>query len=213
MLEIYLLDLLWTFAFSVYGSYLAIKKWFDLFWIFVAAFLTAVWWSTIREIMLNHIPYYFYDYNYLLVICLWVLFTLLVYNHFDKIKSHYLLVDAIGLVTFAFIGAQKAIQMGLWIFPVVFLATVTAVWWWILRDIILDEKPQVLYQDFYATVAILEWFVFAIFRDFISNLIFVNLVLIFFVLFRIFIIIRWYNLWKPKIEKENLKNEIKSQTI
>jgi uncharacterized membrane protein YeiH len=59
-----------------------------------------------------------------------------------------------------------------------------------LRDIILDEKPQVLYQDFYATVAIIEGLVFAIFRDFVSNLLFVNGVLIIFVLFRVFVIIR-----------------------
>ncbi len=199
-LEIYILDLLWAFAFSVYGAYLAIKKWFDLFWIFVAAFLTAVWWWTIREIMLNNIPYYFYDINYFIVICLGIAVTLLIYNYFDKIKSHYLIVDAVWLVTFAFIWAQKAIEAWLWVFAIVFFATITAVWWWILRDIILNEKPQVLYQDFYASVAILQGLIFAIFRDLITNLIFVNFVLIVFILLRILIIMKWYNLRKPSVK-------------
>lgn len=39
--EIYLLDLIGTFAFAMYGSYFAIEKKFDLFGILVCAFLTA----------------------------------------------------------------------------------------------------------------------------------------------------------------------------
>ena len=68
MTEIYVLDLIGTFAFAAYGAHVAIRKGFDIFGIFVAAFLTALGGGTLRELILGNVPFYFHDNNYVFVI-------------------------------------------------------------------------------------------------------------------------------------------------
>ena len=196
--EIYILDLIWTFAFAIYGSYFALNKEFDIFGIFVSAFLTAVWGGTIREIILNNTPFYFYDMNYIFTILLWVVFTLIVYQKFHKIKSFALFLDSIGLVTFAFIWANKAVENNFWLFWIIFFATITAVWWWVLRDIILKKTPIIFKYDLYATVAIFLWLIYWIFLDKMQNIFWANLLIFTFLLIRLFVIFNKLNLWKPK---------------
>lgn len=106
--EIYLLDLVGTFAFAVYGSFFAIEKKFDMFGIFVCAFLTAFGGGTLRDIILNTQPFYFFDTAYIFVVIAAVIFTIVVNTNFTKIHKLVRIADSIGLVTFAFIGASKA---------------------------------------------------------------------------------------------------------
>ena len=196
--EIYILDLIGTFAFAIYGSYFALNKDFDIFGVLVSAFLTAVWWGTIREIILNNTPFYFYDMNYIIAILSWVIFTIFIYNKFHKIKSFAILLDSLGLVTFAFIWANKAVEANLWLFWITFFATITAVWWWILRDIILNKTPIVFKYDLYATVAISLWLIYGLFIDKMQNIIWANLLILIFLLIRLLVIFNKLHLWKPK---------------
>lgn len=106
--EIYILDLLGTFTFAAYGAYIGQRKQFDIFGIFICAFLTATGGGTIRELILGNMLFYFSDYNYVYAIILGAVFSICVYNMFYKINRYMLVVDAIGLTTFALIGATKA---------------------------------------------------------------------------------------------------------
>jgi len=197
--EIYILDLVWTFAFSIYWTYFALKKDFDLFWILVSAFLTAVWWWTIRELFFNNMPSYFYDMNYILAIILGVFLTIIVYRKFHKIKTFALLLDSVWLVTFAFIWASRALDNHLGLFWIIFFSTITATGWWILRDVILNKTPIVFKYDLYATVAIFLWLIYWLFVEQMQSLIYANLLIIFFLIFRLIVIYKKINLWKPKI--------------
>ena len=138
--EIYVLDLIGTFAFAVYGSYFALKKDFDLFGIFLAAFLTAVGGGTIRELILGNIPFYFFDSNYIWVIAFGMLLTIGIFRKFHRVQKFFLVADAVGLATFAFIGASAAANANLGFFAVVFCATLTAVGGGVLRDLVLRES-------------------------------------------------------------------------
>jgi len=197
--EIYILDLVWTFAFSIYWTYFALKKDFDLFWILVSAFLTAVWWWTIRELFFNNMPWYFYDMNYILVIILWVFLTTIIYRKFHKIKTFALLLDSVWLVTFAFIWASRAVDNHLWLFWIIFFSTITAIGWGILRDVILNKTPIVFKYDLYATVAIFLGLIYWLFVEQMQSLLYANLLIIFFLIFRLIVIYKKINLWKPKI--------------
>ena len=198
--EIYILDLLGTFAFAVYGSYFALKKDFDLFGVFVAAFLSGVGGGTICDIIFNNTPFYFYDMNYIAVIAFAVIFTLLIYKNFHKLKTFALILDSVGLVTFSFIGASKADELGLGIFAITFIATLTAVGGGVLRDIILNRTPHVMYYDFYASIAILLGLVYGVFREEMHNPLWANLLMFFCFVIRILVIVYKVNLWKPKGE-------------
>ncbi len=63
--------------------------------------------------------------------------------------------DAIGLSAFATTGALVAHDAGLTAFGVVLLATVTGVGGGLIADLLLQNVPSVLVEDFYATCALL----------------------------------------------------------
>ena len=198
MSHIYFLDLLGTFVFACYGSYYALKKDFDIFGILVCAFLTAVGGGTIRELILNHIPFYFFDPAYTEAIIAGIAFTIIIFKHFHKINRFMLVLDAIGLVVFALIGASKAHEAGFGLFPIVFFATVTSVGGGLLRDMVLNDVPEIMYKDFYATVAILLGFSFWFGEKYADSIIFLNLLIAIFFVLRVLVIYYGFGLWKPK---------------
>jgi uncharacterized membrane protein YeiH len=63
-------------------------------------------------------------------------------------------VDALGLATFALIGAERADSLGLGAVAIVFFAVITAVGGGIMLDIALREIPYVFRNDLYATPAL-----------------------------------------------------------
>lgn len=201
MTEIYILDLIGTFAFAVYGAHVAIEKEFDIFGIFVSAFLTAFGGGTLREFILNNIPFYFYDNNYILVCLAGCAFSIAVYKVFYKISKYVLIVDAIGLSAFAFIGAKKADQAGLGIFAIIFLATLTAVGGGLLRDITIREVPQILHSDFYASPAIFLGASFAILRNNKHNFVLTSFLIFLTFALRLCAIYFKFNLWRPWAKK------------
>lgn len=196
-LEIYILDLIGTFAFAVYGSYFALEKNCDIFGVFTAAFLTAVGGGTLREILSNNVPFYFFDKNYLISIILGVLFAIVFFKRFHKVNKFVLFLDSIGLVAFALIGASKANAMDLGFFGIIFFATITAVGGGLLRDVLLNKVPELMHRDFYASVAILLGLSYGLFVKQADNLIFINGMLLFFLILRLLAASKKVNLWKP----------------
>ena len=167
--EIYILDLLGTFTFAAYGAYVGQQKRFDIFGIFACAFLTALGGGTTRELILGNTLFYFRDYNYIYAIILATAFSIVVFSKFEKISRYMLIVDAVGLTTFALIGATRAAEAELGAFAVIFLANVTAIGGGLLRDVSIREVPQIFYRDFYASPAIFLGAVYAMFQQYMGN--------------------------------------------
>jgi len=139
------LDLLGTLAFAVSGASLAIKKRFDLFGVFVLAFVTAVGGGTVRDILIGNTPVEWMD-NYLLIATIagGAGLTLLFNPYIDKMGYLVYLFDAIGLGLFTMAGIQKGINMNLNIFICISLGTISATFGGLLRDIITGDKPMLL---------------------------------------------------------------------
>ena len=195
--EILLFDLLGTCTFAFYGAYMGIGRKFDIFGIFTVAFLTAVGGGTIREILLNHLPAYFTDMRYIAAIALGMGLAMLAYPVFTKINKYALVIDAIGLVSFAFIGAERALAAGLGAFGIIALATITAVGGGLLRDIAIAETPQIFYQDFYASPAIVVGILCVIFAGSLANPTVIYTILACGFLIRLAAIYFKINLWGP----------------
>lgn len=195
--EIHLLDLLGTLTFAFYGAYVGLRRKFDIFGIAIVAFLTAVGGGTMRDVLLGKIPAYFSDSSYLIAIALGIIFAILLYPVFSKINKYALIVDAVGLVTFAFIGAEAAHVAGLGGFGIILLATISAVGGGLLRDISIAETPQIFYQDFYASPAIVLGVLYLIFASSITNSSVVYLIISAAFLLRIAAIHFKINLWAP----------------
>lgn len=197
MLELYILDLIGTFAFAVYGAYAALKKKLDIFGIFIAAFLTAVGGGTIREFMLGNTPFYFFDNNYVFTILFGTFFAVILFKKFHFVDKYLLIIDAVGLATFAFIGAHKAYSSGLGTFAIIFFATITAVGGGVLRDIALKELPQIFYRDLYATPAAILGIVFSFFTELADKKYFIFGLIGICFLIRLVAILKNLHLWAP----------------
>lgn len=200
--EIYILDLLGTLTFAFYGAYVGMRRKFDIFGIFVTAFLTALGGGTIRELLLNNLPEYFTDINYIFSIICGVILATITYPLFSKINKYALVVDAVGLATFALIGAKSAQLAGLGGFAIILFATVSAVGGGLLRDIAIAETPQIFYRDFYASPAIFLGILFILFKNSISNPLAIYSILFASFLLRLLAIYFKINLWGPW-RKEN----------
>ena len=199
--EIYILDLLGTFTFAAYGAYIGQQKRFDIFGIFTCAFLTALGGGTIRELILGNTLFYFCDYNYIYAIILGTVFSIVIFGKFEKISRYMLVVDAIGLTTFALIGATRAAEAELGAFAVIFLATVTAVGGGLLRDVSIREVPQIFYRDFYASPAIFLGVVYSIFQQYMDRPLCVYALVTCTFILRLLAIYFKIDLWGPRRKK------------
>ncbi|MHC4430502.1 MAG: trimeric intracellular cation channel family protein [Planctomycetota bacterium] len=200
--EIYFLDLLGTFTFAAYGAYIGQGKQFDIFGILICSFLTATGGGTIRELILGNMLFYFFDYNYIYAIILGTIFSICVYKTFDKINRYMLVVDAIGLTTFALIGAAKAAEAELGAVGIIFLATITAVGGGLLRDVSIREVPQIFYRDFYASPAIFLGIMYSVFVDHMDRTPCVYALIAGTFVLRLAAIRFKINLWAPRRDRE-----------
>ena len=205
MHQLYFLDLLGCFAFAVYGTYFSARRGFDIFGILVCATISALGGGTIRELLLNNLPKYFSDYNYFFVVILGIVFALVFYKQFknEKFNFYMLSVDAIGLVTFAYIGASQAASANLGFLGILMFSVLTAVGGGVIRDVIMGETPHIFYKDFYATPALLFGTGFYLANNNINNpLVLYGLLIIVFII-RIVAIKMKSELWKPiKLQKQ-----------
>lgn len=196
--NLYFLDLLGVFSFAFFGAYVGVSKKLDLFGILVCAALTGLGGGTIREVMLGEIPIYLTDYNYFLAVVLGMIVSLVLYKNFHRLEKYFLVIDAIGLSTFAFIGAQRADLLQLSAIAIVFFAVITAVGGGIMRDIAIREIPYIFQKDFYATPTIILGILYAFFKDAMQDAVAAyGLILVVFVL-RLLAIRFRFVLWSRK---------------
>lgn len=149
------LDLLGTWAFAVYGAHKAKQQKFDLFGITTIAFVSGLGGGTVRDLFLNASPAYLSEPTYVIAVVLGIMFALLPIRYFTKASRFMLWIDAIGLVAFAYLGAHIALTEGYGLLGSMIFAAMTAAGGSVLRDIGMNQIPELFYQDFYATPALL----------------------------------------------------------
>jgi uncharacterized membrane protein YeiH len=148
-------DLVGVFAFATFGAYQALLHEFNTFGVVLCAFLTALGGGTIREVILNHQPTYFHNNAYLIATLAGATFALLVDHWFPAIERGMLALDAVGLVIFAFIGAERAGAAGLGLAPMELFAILTACGGGILTDLVCRQRPTVCHKGSYTVVPLL----------------------------------------------------------
>lgn len=135
----------------------------DLFGIFVMSFLTAVGGGTIRDIIMNKTPFYFFDINYTVAIVLGMFIVIFFKNLILKYKNILVYLDAIGLGVFSVIGAEKGMNANLPDIGIIIVGLITGIGGGILRDVMIREIPFVLEKEIYATASIIGLIVFVLF--------------------------------------------------
>lgn len=150
-------DLVATFVFALGGGLAAVQADLDLLGVLVLAFITALGGGIIRDVMLPDTPpAALRNQRYPLTAFLGGVVAFVVFAPLEHIPSGVLTVlDAAGLSLFAVSGASKSLLFGAKPLTAVLLGAVGATGGGVIRDVLLNRVPTILYADVYATAALL----------------------------------------------------------
>lgn len=154
------LDVVGIISFTISGYVVSVKEKLDLLGVTVISFISAFGGGFIRNISISEIPYIFIEIYPLIVSFLTILLAYIFEIHkikVDKLNNNILFIigDSIGLVAFSFSGAIIALNNELNYFGVIFFSLISGIGGSIIRDLFLNKKPYLLFNEFYGTISIL----------------------------------------------------------
>lgn len=152
---LFTLDLIGTFVFALSGAFKGLKHELDWLGVSVLAVLTGVGGGLIRDVLLGETPpAAFQDERYFAVCLIGAFAVILGAPRIAKRWNRVMVADAIGLGLFAALGAAKGAAHGLGPLGTLMAGGLTAVGGGVIRDVLVGEKPAVIYKGFYATAAL-----------------------------------------------------------
>ncbi len=143
-------------AFALVGSAKAIREQFDIFGVTVVGLATAFAGGATRDILVDRVPLALRSFDEISLGMFGVALAIGL-SVLESPDDHpiTLVSDAIGLAAFTTTGAIVATQSGLPGFGIVAIATINAVGGGAIADILLDRSPFIMFDDFYASCAVL----------------------------------------------------------
>ncbi len=153
---LHLLNLFGVAVFAVSGVLAAGRKSLDLFGVLVIAIVTAIGGGTLRDVMLNRHPiFWFREDEHLIVIVAAALLTSLYLRYWKPPRRSLVVADALGLAVFTISGTQIALATGHSTVIAIIMGVMTGVAGGVIRDILTNEIPLIFRRgDLYATAAI-----------------------------------------------------------
>lgn len=153
----YVASLTGGIAFALSGFLAGTKKQLDWMGLFILSFLTANGGGILRDVLTDRPPVILLSNEpFLIALAVTLLGSLLQLGHHASLESRrlFILCDAVGLVAFAITGAFVALAIQAPFFGFITLAFLTAAGGAILRDILVNNIPEVLHSGFYGSIAI-----------------------------------------------------------
>jgi uncharacterized membrane protein YeiH len=154
-----------VFLFAITGALLAIEERYDIVGVFVLALVSAIGGGLVRDALFlpKGPPLMLQDERYLQVVALAVFLCLILGAHLSRFRIVFLLVDALGLGTYAVVGMQRGLESGLQFLPAAFVGLANAVGSGVLRDV-LTRKETLLFRpgEFYVLAAVVGLAVFGV---------------------------------------------------
>ncbi|WP_020655763.1 trimeric intracellular cation channel family protein [Massilia niastensis] len=155
MTLLYIIYLIAISAEAASGALMGMRRRMDLFGIAVLGTVTALGGGSIRDMLLGHYPLGWVAHpEYLLFTTGAAIAAALLARLVHRLKSAFLLLDALGLVAFSVIGCDIAATTGAHVAVVILMGMITGIAGGLLRDVLCNQVPLVLRRDLYATVAL-----------------------------------------------------------
>jgi uncharacterized membrane protein YeiH len=146
-------------AFALSGFLTGVRKGLDLMGVFILSLLTASGGGAVRDILIGRPVGLVNAAEPFLVSGGVVLLAMALKLHkLPQLEQRlgFVVSDAVGLAAFGLSGAVIGIQAGAHFFGVLSLALLTAAGGGMLRDLLVNEVPEVLHGGFYGSVALLQ---------------------------------------------------------
>lgn len=163
-----IIELVGVVAFAMSGVLVGIEYGFDMFGIFVLAFLTALGGGLVRDMVLGaRPPVCFAEPAYIICVAVTVAVALIFLKIFDsklavtgitRLKTLINFFDAIGLGIFAITGTECAMKIPEFASnPLLCVACglLTSIVGGMMRDVLATRKPVVLRKEIYALAALI----------------------------------------------------------
>lgn len=149
-------DIAGTMVFAVEGAMAAVDGNLDLIGILVLAFCTALGGGIIRDILLGSLPpAALLDWRYPTIVFTGAVLVFFEHHYVRAIPVTAIQVlDAAGLALFAVAGTVKAMLHRMNPMVAALLGTITGVGGGTVRDVLLNQVPNVLRFEVYATAAL-----------------------------------------------------------
>lgn len=149
-------------AFALIGATKGIREEFDLFGVTVVGLATAFAGGVTRDLLVNRVPLALQAPSEVALGVLGIALAIGLSRLLASPEDHpvTLLADAVGLAAFTTAGALVASSVGVSWFGVVAVATINAVGGGAFADLLLDRPPFIMFEDFYASCAVLGGNVF-----------------------------------------------------
>jgi len=149
-----MIEVLGILAFTLSGVIEARRKKMDFVGTYAIAFLTSLGGGTLRDLLLNRLPFWVNHQEYPLMVMAAVIVTLVVLR-FKKVnitEQTIVIPDGLGLGLFSAYGTAYAMDMSLPAFICVLMGVITATFGGVLRDIACNEIPVLFRRtELYAT--------------------------------------------------------------
>lgn len=144
-------------AFALVGSSKAIREEFDVLGIIIVGLAMAFAGGATRDLLVTRVPLALQSPIEISLGLLGVGLAVALSVVLLAPETHpvTLVADAIGLAAFTTTGAIVATETGVSAFGIVAIATINAVGGGAVADILLDRPPFILFEDFYASCAVL----------------------------------------------------------
>ena len=128
------------------GAFLAAVQWISSF--------DAVGGGTIRDILLNAVPFWMEQASYLIVSALALLFVIAFRKYVIRLNNTFFIFDAIGLGLFVVVGIAKTLDFGFPMWVAIVMGTITGSFGGMMRDILINEEPLIFRKDIYALACV-----------------------------------------------------------
>ena len=143
-----------TFAFAISGIRLASAKQFDWFGAYVVGVVTAVGGGTIRDILLNAVPFWMEQASYLIISALALLFVIIFRKYVISLNNTFFIFDTIGLALFTVGGVGKSIALGYPFWVAIIMGSITGAAGGVIRDVFINEIPLIFRKEIYAMACV-----------------------------------------------------------
>lgn len=127
-------------------------------WIGVAMLgcITALGGGTMRDVLLGNHPVSWVRHPwYLLLTAGAALGTIVIARFMPRLKSVFLVLDAVGLVVFSVIGCDVALDLGVTPSIAIISGMITGSVGGVLRDLLCNDVPLLFRKELYASVSLL----------------------------------------------------------
>ncbi|GAB4226775.1 MAG: trimeric intracellular cation channel family protein [Francisella sp.] len=160
---IYIMFLVGIISESMTGVISSSRRNMDIFGVITIAITTALGGGIVRDVLLGNLPVTMIVHPHYIVICFFAsIIAILTKKYISKFYKVFLILDSIGLISFAYIGSNVSYQICTYNFNMNFfsvlivgivIAILNGVAGGIMRDMICNDIPVAFKEELYASTA------------------------------------------------------------